>query len=296
MKKSTILITVLVSIGLILFFSGISRTLENTSSNVAKIKVSGQIVGDGSAGLLGDSVASSTQIVKLIQKAADNKNVVAILIEMNTPGGSAVASDEISKALEKSNKTTITVIREVGASGGYWIASSTDHIIAHPLSITGSIGVIGSYLDFSGFIQDNNVTYQQYTSGKYKDLGTPFRKPTRDEQNFLQGKLDTMHDYFITHVSENRGMSKTQLKDLSEGQIFLGVEALEVGLIDELGGIDEAIKFIENKHNVTVTINDYKQETTLTDLFSGVFSKLGFNVGKGIGEEITSKGSLSITT
>ncbi|RME77789.1 signal peptide peptidase SppA [Candidatus Woesearchaeota archaeon] len=291
--KTTMIIGFLTLFGLVFFLTGLSKI--ETGGNVARIVVSGPIVGEDTKSVFIDGVASSNVLVKQIEKAKNDENIVAIIVEMNSPGGSAVASDEIAQALEKSNKTTVTVIREVGASGGYWIASSTDHIIAHPLSITGSIGVIGSYLDFSGFIQDHNVTYQRYIAGKFKDLGTPFREPTADEREFFQEKLNTMHKYFINHVAQGRNMSVDQVEPLAQGQIFLGAEAYDVGLVDELGGMDEAIHYIESLHNVSVEIVDYKKEPSLAEILGGVTSQFGFFVGSGIGERIVREGTLTIT-
>src|SRR3990172_9614359 len=143
--------------------------------NVAIIRIYGPILTtDG--GLLSGEVTKSDDILKFIKKANESDEIKAVVFEINSPGGSAVASDEIGRAIKEMNKTTVAWIREVGASGGYWIASSTDHIIANRMSITGSIGVIGSYLEFSGLLNRYNVTYQRMVSGKYKDMGSPFKE------------------------------------------------------------------------------------------------------------------------
>ena len=120
----------------------ISRDGASTEGNVALITIEGVITTDGGASTIGETTISSSQITEFLADAEANKDIKAIVLEINSPGGSAVASDEIASAVKKSNKPTVAVIREAGASGGYWIASSTDHIIANRMSITGSIGVI----------------------------------------------------------------------------------------------------------------------------------------------------------
>src|SRR3990167_6506295 len=138
------------------FFTTFSESIE--SGNVALIKIYGPITTTDS-GSFASSATSSTDIVELIEKAEKNDEIKAIVFEINSPGGSPVASDEIGRAVKDAQKPTVAWIREVGASGGYWIASASDHIIANRMSLTGSIGVIGSYLEFAELLDRYNVTY-----------------------------------------------------------------------------------------------------------------------------------------
>src|SRR3989344_1616932 len=178
----------LIAVGIISLFVGID--VESLSGNVALIPIQGVIVGDEDSEFLFESVTSSPEAVELIEKADKNPNIKAIILEINSPGGSAVASEEIAKAVKKTNKTTVAWIREVGASGAYWVASSSDYVIANRVSITGSIGVIASYLEFPGLLERYNVTYQRMVSGKYKDLGSPYREMTQEEKAICQQSLD----------------------------------------------------------------------------------------------------------
>ena len=118
--------------------------MESLSGNVALIPIDGVIVGDKDSDFLFESVTSSPEAVELIEKANKNPNIKAIILEINSPGGSAVASEEIANAIRKTNKTTVAWIREAGASGAYWVASATDYVVANRASITGSIVVIAS--------------------------------------------------------------------------------------------------------------------------------------------------------
>ncbi|MBI2146626.1 signal peptide peptidase SppA [Candidatus Woesearchaeota archaeon] len=256
------------------------------TGNVAIIPITGPITGDGSSSL-GQSTTSSQGIVDFIQQANDNSNVKVIVLEINSPGGSAVASDEIASAVKKSEKPVIAVIREVGASGGYWIASATKHIIANRMSITGSIGVISSYLEFSGLMEKYGVNYERLVSGKYKDSGTPFKTLTEQERTLLQQKMDKIHTFFINEVAVNRNMDAAKVRELATGEFFLGVEALDVGLVDELGDMSTAEDYIQKTYGLeSVETVRYEKKAGLFDLLTGVFSDFSFQVGEGIGSSL----------
>jgi len=236
------------------------------------------------SGSIVDSVANAVIAQLLFLESQDPKKDIFLYI--NSPGGSPVASEEIANAVKKTNKTTAAWIREVGASGAYWAASATDHVVANRMSITGSIGVLGSYLDFSGFLNEYNVTYQRLVSGKYKDVASPFREMTKEEESIIQSKLDLMHNYFIKEVAKNRNLSEKTVRDLATGMFYLGSEAKDSGLIDELGGKDEAVKFIEAKHGVKAEIAKYKKQKTFFGMLSGLLSEKSFYIGKGIGSAL----------
>lgn len=268
-----------------------------TQSNVALISINGVIVTDEDA-LSFDSSVQSSEIVELIENAEANPNVKGIIFEINSPGGSPVASDEIASAIKSTNKTTVAWIREVGASGAYWIASSSDYIVANRMSITGSIGVFASYLDFAGILQEYNVTYERLVSGKYKDIGSPFKDLTSEEKQILQSKIDKLHRYFVDEVANNRGLPRNKVEQISTGLFYLGSEALELGLIDELGGKEQALSYIENTQGVKAEIVEYKKEKTLFDVLNKLTNKNSFYIGKGIGSFLTNsdKNSLRILT
>ena len=254
--------------------------------NVALIPVKGVITVDGAAGF-GVAAASSTEILEQIQKAVDKPSIQAIVFDINSPGGSAVASKEIADAIKKTNKTTVAVIREVGASGGYWVASATDYAIANEMSITGSIGVIGSYIEFAGLLERYNMTYQRLVGGKYKDLGDPFQPLSSESRDILQLKINKIHDIFIKEVAKNRNMPEERVRQLSTGEFYLGMEALELGLIDAVGDKETAKQWLKQKLNLTeIEFAEYKKRVTLMDLLTGVFSEQSFFIGKGIGSEL----------
>jgi len=289
--KTIVMVVVLSFLALIfMFIVGIATVVfsgaEMGNGNIAIISVDGVIIAGNSESFLGPGIASSTDIVELIDQAADNPQVDAILIEINSPGGSAVASDEIGQAIKKANKTTVAWIREVGASGGYWVASACDVIVANRMTITGSIGVISSYLEFSGLLDDYNVTYQRLVAGKYKDIGTPFRELTEEETEILQSELDLIHDFFIQEVAQNRDMSEKEIREIADGLFFTGYEAHQMGLVDILGGRDEAVLYIEEKLGIEAELVRYEMEASLFDILAGVFYKGSFFTGQGFASEI----------
>lgn len=266
---------------------------ENRQGNVALIKIEGPIVATKS-GFFSDSMVSSDDVVELIKEAGKNPDVKVVIFDINSPGGSAVASDEIGAAIKKLNKTTVAVIREIGASGGYWVASSADTVFANRMSITGSIGVTGSYIEFEGLMERYNITYQRLVSGKYKDIGSPLKELAPDERALMQGVMDEIYNDFIDIVAENRKLARKDVEAMATGMFFTGAKAKELGLVDELGGIDEAKDYIEKKLNITAEITEYKKAVTFSDILGQIMSTQSFSVGQGIGSALFSEQSTGI--
>lgn len=262
------IIAIFVFIGLIGYaFSEFSLT-----SQVAHITISGPIMTQGSTDLFGSPTsASSEKVVEKIQSISESGNYDAIIFQINSPGGSGVASDEIATAIKDADIPTVAYIREVGASGAYWIASATDHIIANRMSTVGSIGVIASYLEFSGLLDDYNVTYQRFVAGENKDFGVPFREPTESERAQFQELLDEMHELFISEVAQNRKMDVQQIRNLADGSIYSGSQAYRNGLVDQIGGREQAIAYIETRLETEVTVVDLVDEPSFLDALAGYF-------------------------
>ena len=280
-----------IAVGILSLFVGVD--VESLSGNVALIPVDGVIVGNKDSNFLFESITPSPDAVELIEKADRNPSIKAIILEINSPGGSAVASEEIANAVRKTNKTTVAWIREVGASGAYWVASAADYIVANRVSITGSIGVIASYLEFPGLLERYNVTYQRLVSGKYKDIGSPFKEMTTEEKAIFQQNLDAIRDYFVSEVAKNRNLNKKDVDKIANGLFYLGAEAKELRLVDELGGKDEVIAYIEKKEGMKAELVEYKKEKTLLDILSEVLSRQSFFVGKGIGSSFLDRKAVS---
>jgi len=194
----------------------------------------------------------------------------------------------VARAVKETNKTVVALIRDVGASGAYWVATAADYIVANPMSITGSIGVISSYLDFSGFMADHNVSYQRMVSGNYKDIGTPFKKLTSEEEVLLQTRLDLIKKEFVKAVALNRNLSVEEVNKIATGLFYLGMQAKPLNLIDELGSKQEAIAYIEQQHNMTADLVEYKKVKSFSDILQEIVSGQSFSVGLGLGKALKS--------
>ena len=254
-----------------------------STANIARIPIEGIITSNGES-YLGQSTISSATIVEFIHEAEENPIIEAIILEINSPGGTPVGSDEIASAVKKAEKPVIAVIRETGASGAYWIASAADHIVANRMSITGSIGVVSSYLEFSGFMEKYGIGYERLVAGKYKDLGVPYKKLSTEEEQKMQMMLDKIHDFFIEEVSVNRKLEKSKVTKLATGEVFLGIEAVELGLVDQLGDLETAQEYLQDNYNLTeIETITYAHEKGLFDVLAGMSSSVSYRIGEGIG-------------
>lgn len=259
------------------------------ANKIVTIPITGVISAKESGMPFETGYASSTKIVGYIEQADRDPNVKGIIFEINSPGGGVVATREIANAIKKVKKPTTALIREVGASGGYWIASACDTIVADPLSVTGSIGVIGSYLEFTDFMEEYGIGYESLKAGEYKDAGSPFRKLTDKEKNIIQSKLDKIYDFFVAEVAYNRKLSKETVEELADGMFYLGIEAKEAGLVDYLGGKDLALNLTQDAANMTeVTLIKYKEKKGIFDILGGLSAHSSYYIGKGIGSEMLS--------
>lgn len=264
MKKQTKKIVITIAVLLVLFgLSSCAALFINDSQlgTVAVIPIHGAIysVGTGSSG-----TTTADTIVPLLEKAENNPLIEAVILDINSPGGSPVGSDEIGQAVKSMEKPVIAVVREAGASGAYWIASASDHVIANRMSVTGSIGVISNYFGVGEFLEEHNITYERFVSGEKKDIGNPFREMSYSEKQFLQEKMDSIHEVFIEEVATNRNMTIEDVRELATGEFYLGVEAKENGLIDELGGYAEAESYLEEQ-GIDVELVEMKPQRSFFD-------------------------------
>jgi len=230
--------------------------------------------------------AHSTQaILENLKEAKESNNIKAVILVINSPGGTVIASKEIAEAVETLDKPIIAVIREIGTSGAYWVAASADKIIADELSITGSIGVTSSYLEFSGLMEKYGVSYEQLSVGKYKELGSPFKPLTEEERSLLDKKITTIHNIFLNRIQEKR-----ELKDIERiktGEFFLGIEAFDLGLIDQFGNLQTAIEEAKKLANIPdAKIRTLERKQDLFNLLSQFSSEASYNIGRGIGAEL----------
>ncbi|MBW3001563.1 signal peptide peptidase SppA [Candidatus Woesearchaeota archaeon] len=252
--------------------------------NVALIPVKGTISTTGSTGdVLSRGGIKSETVVKWIQEAEKDDGIKAIFFDIDSPGGTPVGSVEIAEAVKRAEKPTVAVIHEMGTSGAYWVASATDKIFANRLSTIGSIGVKSSYLEFAGLMDDYNVTYRRLIAGKYKDIMSPYKEMTIEEQKKVQERLDKLHEIFINAVAQNRGLDVEHVYDIADGYIYFGDEAKELGLIDFIGTTEDAKKMIGKELNITVEFRKFKEKKGFFEIFTDVMYDSSYNIGQGIG-------------
>lgn len=201
-----------------------------------------------------DSITSSEDLIWALDEAADNPNIKAVVLEVDSGGGSPVAAEEAAALLKKLGKPSVAWVRESAASAAYWIASAADTIIAAENSDIGSIGVTYSYVDNAKQNLSEGLTYNQLTTGKYKDTGTPDRALTADERALIQRDLDISLQTFIKAVATNRNLSVDKVTALADGSTMLGAMALKNGLIDQLGTKQEVWKQLEEDINDTPNV------------------------------------------
>ncbi len=231
----------------VLFFSVSlgSAGLFDSGGRAAVVKLSGSITPSSSGGLGATSSINPEKVRQLNSQALRN-NAEAIIYEWNSGGGAVVASKEIRQSIESIEVPTVCRFRDVAASGAYLASLGCDRIVADSASITGSIGVRSSYLEFSGLLDKYGVEYVNISSGSLKEAGSQFTNLTEDERQLLQEKVNKLGNQFISEVAQERGLNSSEVGKVETGQIFLGSEAEKFGLVDTLGGRKTAVDVAGN--------------------------------------------------
>lgn len=212
---------------------------------IAIININGTIQFGDSTSLFGIRQYGADFIVSRIRKYIKIDKVKGLVLRINSPGGTIGAVQEIYNAIldfKSNNKIVVASMADIAASGGYYIASASDKIIANPGTITGSIGVIIASPSFVSLFNKIGISYRVFKSGKYKDLLSPYREISQEERDLVQGVVDDAYIQFFNAVCYGRNISKSKLQRYADGRIFTGKQAKELGLVDELGGLQQAIQ------------------------------------------------------
>lgn len=206
-----------------------------TGDAIALIRIDGVIAGTGSSAVTPEDVLD-----QLDQADRDNR-VKAILLRIDSPGGTVAASEEIASEVARARKPVIASIGDIGASGAYMVASQCDAIVASPGSSVGSIGVILEVANLRELLDKLGVEFAVITAGEYKDIGSPYRSLTTTETKLLQEQVDIYYGQFIDLVAEGRKMPTAKVRELATGFAWAGTEAKRLGLVDELGNYNDAV-------------------------------------------------------
>lgn len=216
---------------------------------IAIVYAEGEIVdGEGEPTEIG-----STKFSRELRKLRQDENVKAVVLRVNSPGGSASASEVIQREIRliKAAKPMVVSMGSYAASGGYWISADSDRIFAEPTTITGSIGVFGLQFDVQKLANNFGVTFDTVKTGKFADALTISRPKTPEEIAVLQRMVDWIYGEFVTKVAEGRKLTREQVEEIAQGRVWSGTDALRIGLVDELGGLDAAIAFAAEKAGIT---------------------------------------------
>ena len=260
------------------------------NAKIIVLPINGEISFDKQDGFFSLGFSADNAIQKLDALNKDT-SVKGVILEIDSPGGSVVASKQLADKVKSMNKPIIALVKESAASGAYWVASSSDLIVADEMSIIGSVGVIGSYLQFSELMDKYGVEYERLVAGDVKDLGSPYKALTKEEKELLQSRINDIQKYFLNDVTNSRGLSKESVKKISDGSFYLGIEAKQLGLIDEFGNIDVAFNETKRLANVTdAKLQFMQQKPNLAAALSQFASKSSYVLGQGIGDSLKTLG------
>lgn len=211
---------------------------------IAIIYVDGVIAGGrGQVGLFTES-GGADGLIRQLHSARDDASVKAIVLRINSPGGTVPGSQEVGEELKKlraAGKPVITSMADMAASGGYWLAACTDKIYANPSTITGSLGVYMPYSNWEELYKKIGVRQEKIKSGPHKDILSPDRQLTTEERAIIQVMVDDMYNQFVEVIAEGRHMDPERVRQLADGRIYTGRQAKELGLVDEMGNMYDAI-------------------------------------------------------
>ena len=258
----------------------VQEAADHIGEKVALIRVTGMII-------------DSTDVIDELKEYAKDSSVKAIVLRVDSPGGAVAPSQEIYEEVRKikEHKKVVVSMGSVAASGGYYIAAPADKIVANAGTLTGSIGVIMEIPNMGGLMKKIGVETQIIKSGKHKDIASAFRSLSPEEKQILQTVLDDVHDQFIRAVSDGREMEFEKIKSLADGRVFTGRMAKDLGLVDELGNLQDAIMLAgkltgiegepkvvtkEEKFSIYDMIKGSLPEKLVNNAFSGVQLKYLF--------------------
>ena len=266
------------------------------NDKVLVLEVSGLISSASPSGLL-DNPSLTARFKEELTQAGDDPTVKALVLRINSPGGTVTASDilhhEIQLFKEKRQIPIVASIMDLGTSGGYYVAVAADTIVAHPSSITGSLGVVMLTLNAAGLLEKIGIEPAAVVSGPKKDMGSPFRTMTDEERAIFQSVIDSFYERFLEVIQKGRPtLTAEEIRRIADGRIYSAVQAKQLGLVDEIGYIDDAVELAKQRANLEeATVVLYQRPGGYTH---NVYSKLlGNGSGLGVFPELN---ALSIRT
>lgn len=243
MKRKRVLIGLVAIVGLLVFFFLLLFFIGpyGFRSSTSKLAFGDKIAVVEIRGV----IAQSSGVIEELHQYDDDEGVKAIVLRIDSPGGGVGPSQEIHREVlkirSKSKKKVIASMGSVAASGGYYIASASDFIVANPGTITGSIGVLMEFTNIEELFKKIGIKGVVLKSGEHKDIGSPFREMTPQEKSLIQSVLDNVHQQFVQAVAEGRKLDRSKVAQVADGRILTGEQAKQLGLVDQLGNLQDAI-------------------------------------------------------
>ena len=226
-------------------------------------------------------IANPERITRWISDLREDSSVLGVLLRINSPGGAVAPSQEIYRSVKRlaDVKPVVASMGAVAASGGYYAAAPAHTIMANPATITASIGVIMELSNIQGLFEKLGLKQESLTSGKLKDAGSPFRPMTPEERKYLQGLVMDLHRQFVADVAAARNMDLSEVQALADGRAMTGQQALEAGLVDKLGGLEEAVDLLKSMCGVKGKIAVVEGPETKTSLLWELLGMFDLNPG-----------------
>ncbi|MGD0591280.1 MAG: signal peptide peptidase SppA [Bacteroidota bacterium] len=221
---------------------------------------------------LKEPIVSSEEIVRQFKKYRENKSVRAIVFRVESPGGGVAASQEIYEEVKKTRdagRPVVVSMGSVAASGGYYVSCGATKIVANPGTLTGSIGVIFQFMHYKQLMDKIGIDETTLKTGKFKDSGSPFRKTTEEEKQYFHILMSDVYDQFVDVVAEERGLDRKEVLKYADGRVFTGRQALEYGLVDTLGTMEDAVSIaaeLGGIHGKPKTVKENKRKTLFEKL------------------------------
>jgi protease-4 len=255
-----------------------TEKLPGHAGRIAVVYAEGDIV-DGEGDEAGE--IGGTRFARELRRLRLDDNVKAIVLRVNSPGGTASASEVIQREvrLAKKVKPVIVSMGTYAASGGYWISAYGDRIFAEPSTVTGSIGVFGIQFDVKKLANDFGFTFDSVKTGKFADAITITRPKTPEEMAVFQRMVDWAYDQFISKVVDARKLKREFVEEIAQGRVWSGAEAKKLGLVDELGGLDAAIKFAAAQAGLGANYRlvEYPRKKEFAEALQELFEKMAPN-------------------
>ncbi len=242
-------------------------TPKDMSGNIIAVYYAvGEIVDAAGNDINGDESIVGNKVIRDLRKLKEDKDVKAVVLRVNSPGGSAFASEQIWKAVSelKAEKPVIVSMGDYAASGGYYISCVADSIVAEPTTLTGSIGIFGMFPNAKGLADKVGVTFDVAKTNEYSDVGVITRPMKDGEKAMLQSYIERGYDLFVTRCADGRGMKKEDIEKIAQGRVWSGTMAKEIGLVDEIGGLDKALEIASKKAGVEkYTTQEYPEPKSM---------------------------------